>query len=660
MRTRNNNYNCKKRNLVRIFFSIFILCLFLGFQNSKVSANFSDPWSTFYGGDFQGSGRGTAGGPGISQEKWPPAGGGSYWGMEAAVIGSNGKMYSAGWDKIWVINSNGVNEGGFYSEDLGHQPSDLTIDSSRNNLYFHSGTSTDSALYAKDINTGLTKWSIQGKYDGVQGLYGAIRLGSNGILYANRKLIPNYPDYSVIYYEIMAINPDNGSVIWQYNYDIHLLALGLNDLIYGASQEGTDLYILNSNGTLYKKYYAGSGESVGSISVDDNGIAYLILEKANENDNEIQAINPDGSLKWKRNIPKAAIYNYPWNSSKAISHDNSTIYVSSDIWSSNKVTALNTSDGSIKWEVSLRDKTGITELWICSFLIDTKGILYVGLGVWGNHRVLALKPEDGSIIWLYIGDLDQCYSSTCLSMDSEGTIIANSNFNIRAIGPGTPANQSLVASFDVTPSSGYTSTTFSFTDTSSDPDSDPLTYSWNFGDGQTSTVKNPTHLYSTTGTKTVTLTVSDEKGGSDTITGNVSVNAPPAGSAEASATVYRLTDPNAEIVVEQISENEWKAGYSGLAIRVGDRLDMNNIVKDVTGTVLTTGVDYDWDWENTETGESGSININSGVLENWAIQRSGIYEVSVTASTSVGGVPKTFIKRISIRVPKIQQLVPQN
>ena len=43
----------------------------------------------------------------------------------------------------------------------------------------------------------------------------------------------------------------------------------------------------------------------------------------------------------------------------------------------------------------------------------------------------------------------------------------------------------------------------------SDPDGDNLTYSWDFGDGNTSNGQNPTHTYQNTGNYTATVTVSD-------------------------------------------------------------------------------------------------------------------------------------------------------
>jgi hypothetical protein len=51
-----------------------------------------------------------------------------------------------------------------------------------------------------------------------------------------------------------------------------------------------------------------------------------------------------------------------------------------------------------------------------------------------------------------------------------------------------------------------------FGSTSTDPNNDPLTYRWTFGDGTTSTSQNPSHTYVDNGVYNVTLTVKDPKG----------------------------------------------------------------------------------------------------------------------------------------------------
>nr|WP_278249646.1 PKD domain-containing protein [Nocardioides sp. IC4_145] len=69
-----------------------------------------------------------------------------------------------------------------------------------------------------------------------------------------------------------------------------------------------------------------------------------------------------------------------------------------------------------------------------------------------------------------------------------------------------PPNQSPSASFTVS----CLSRACSFDATASaDPDGDPLTYAWDFGDGSTGTGATPTHTYATDGNRTVRLTVSD-------------------------------------------------------------------------------------------------------------------------------------------------------
>ncbi len=71
-----------------------------------------------------------------------------------------------------------------------------------------------------------------------------------------------------------------------------------------------------------------------------------------------------------------------------------------------------------------------------------------------------------------------------------------------------------VANFDGSPTSGSVPLTVSFTDLSS---GDPTSWTWDFGDGGSSNIQNPTHEYTVAGTYSVSLTVSNAYG-SDTET----------------------------------------------------------------------------------------------------------------------------------------------
>jgi PKD repeat protein/murein tripeptide amidase MpaA len=98
--------------------------------------------------------------------------------------------------------------------------------------------------------------------------------------------------------------------------------------------------------------------------------------------------------------------------------------------------------------------------------------------------------------------------------------------------PGTPnavlltitdggGNVAPVANFSST-ASGLTAT---FTDTSTDSDGSIAARSWNFGDGTTSTATNPSRTYAAAGSYSVSLTVTDNGGLSNTRTQSVTVSA---------------------------------------------------------------------------------------------------------------------------------------
>jgi len=81
-----------------------------------------------------------------------------------------------------------------------------------------------------------------------------------------------------------------------------------------------------------------------------------------------------------------------------------------------------------------------------------------------------------------------------------------------------------VAQFTFNPNNGCSGSTTNFNFTGS---GSGLTYAWNFGDGQTSTLQNPSHVYTSYGCGTqnfnATLTVTDENGCTSTISHQVSV-----------------------------------------------------------------------------------------------------------------------------------------
>lgn len=85
---------------------------------------------------------------------------------------------------------------------------------------------------------------------------------------------------------------------------------------------------------------------------------------------------------------------------------------------------------------------------------------------------------------------------------------------------GTPANIDPTASFTFSVNNLDTT----FTDTSTDSDGTVDTWSWDFGDGGSSSQQNPIYGYLADGTYSVTLTVTDDDGASDSTSQNVIID----------------------------------------------------------------------------------------------------------------------------------------
>jgi PKD repeat protein len=103
---------------------------------------------------------------------------------------------------------------------------------------------------------------------------------------------------------------------------------------------------------------------------------------------------------------------------------------------------------------------------------------------------------------------------------------------------GCLENQPPSAKIIVEKDSGSAPFNVKFTAEASDSDGEIESYSWDFGDGETSSLKNPSHTFNESGTYIVTLTVSDNSGNSETNTTTIYVftNTPPTAFASTSTT----------------------------------------------------------------------------------------------------------------------------
>jgi PKD repeat protein len=92
-----------------------------------------------------------------------------------------------------------------------------------------------------------------------------------------------------------------------------------------------------------------------------------------------------------------------------------------------------------------------------------------------------------------------------------------------------PPNQLPTAVVTATPTSGFGPLAVNFTGSGSyDQDGSIVSYAWTFGDGASSSAQNPSRTYSTPGTYTATLTVTDNRGGTGTASTQIVVSQNPA------------------------------------------------------------------------------------------------------------------------------------
>jgi|GEM_PF-6713971 len=109
------------------------------------------------------------------------------------------------------------------------------------------------------------------------------------------------------------------------------------------------------------------------------------------------------------------------------------------------------------------------------------------------------------------------YITTVTVTDADG-LTANGNVSVTV---GTP-NPTLTASASATPTTGVAPLSVSFTGTPQGGTA-PYTYAWDFKDGQSSTLQNPTHAFTTAGSYQVSLAVRDNAGATANASATITV-----------------------------------------------------------------------------------------------------------------------------------------
>ncbi len=132
---------------------------------------------------------------------------------------------------------------------------------------------------------------------------------------------------------------------------------------------------------------------------------------------------------------------------------------------------------------------------------------------------------------------------------------------------------------------------------STDPNGDPLTFGWNFGDGAMGSGVAPTHVFEASGTFTISLTASDDQGASSTATTTATIAIPPANRAPTA----NAGGPYTGVTGASIS-------FSGAASSDPDGDSLN----------------YSWDFGDGTTGD--------GVAPNHTYAAMGTYSVTLLVS----------------------------
>jgi len=158
------------------------------------------------------------------------------------------------------------------------------------------------------------------------------------------------------------------------------------------------------------------------------------------------------------------------------------------------------------------EKSSFTQTWTLPSNVSSR----TTAASTGNGKVSAIVGDSNGTVPTGTAAARTATTSSSASRSAMFSIVLDPGAD------ATSTNEPPLADF----TSGCASLTCEFDASRSfDPDGDALSYTWNFGDGQTATGPTAQHTYASTGTRTVTLTASDGTH-TDQATATVTLTAP--------------------------------------------------------------------------------------------------------------------------------------
>ncbi|WP_161973229.1 PKD domain-containing protein [Halostella litorea] len=380
----------------------------------------------------------------------------------------------------------------------------------------------DTSVMAFDPDTGTIDWHHTSA--GSDGRYVSDMTVANGTVFYGVKFQGSTSEH------LYAVDADTGSQRWTFAAENRTHGIAVADgtvFVSGANATGDDwqpwLYALDADTGKHQWSYdwVESDSSVDYFAREPpavaNGTVYLPVERRVKDGLSIDSYGyvyafdaASGANSWTTNFTDQKPTGTP-----KISVANGTVYANSKDY---RVEALDASTGTERWQTKLFvEGTSGTDR---SYPAVADGMIYV---TDANGFIRGFDASDGSEVW---SDYSGGIGNYPPAVANGNVYVVDRQGYVQAWGGESTSNQAPAATFTYSPSSPTVGGDVTFdASNSTDSDGSVVSYEWDFdGDGNyEKTGESVTHSFTTNGTTTVSLRVTDDGGTTNTTQQTVEV-----------------------------------------------------------------------------------------------------------------------------------------